>query len=111
MKVIVKYINEKGEELKEIVTVEKDGRIEQEEKDSTEEIEGLEGDAYETEAKEFKGYTLKEEPSNARGEMISTEENTIYVTYYYEKTKVTIKVKYVNAITGELVEKLKVKSE
>ena len=105
MKVIVKYINdETKEEMKEIVIVEKDGKIELEEKDSIETIEGLEGDKYETKGKKFKNYVLKEVPENAKGEMISTEGNEIYVMYYYEKAKAKVTVKCINEKTGEVLE-------
>ena len=78
-KVIVKYVDKQtGEELHQ------------------EEIKGYEGDPYETEAKEFDGYDLIEEPKNKTGEM---EDKDITVTYYYAK-KAEIEVQYLEKGTN-----------
>ena len=44
---------------------------------------GLAGSGYETEEKEFYGYSLKETPKNQKGKYVGDE--TIYVNYVYEK--------------------------
>ena len=61
-----------------------------------EEITGYEGDPYKTEAKEFDGYDLIEEPKNKEGEM---EDKDITVTYYYAK-KTEIEVQYLEKGTN-----------
>ena len=72
-KVIVKYVDETtGKELA-----------------SNETIEGLAGEPYITEEKEFEKYELKEKPENAEGEI---KEGTTEVIYYYRYyTKVIVK--------------------
>ena len=68
-------------------------------------IEGKVGDSYETSREVIEGYRKAgEEPENANGKMIKDPKtnNTIYVTYYYEKIpsgKIT--VKYLDKETGE----------
>ena len=69
-------------------------------------IEGYVGDPYETTRETIENYRAAEpEPENSQGKMEENdndEENTIYVTYYYEKIpsgKIT--VKYVDMDTGE----------
>ncbi len=67
-------------------------------------IEGKVGDLYETARKVIEGYRKAgNEPENSSGKMErNNENNTIYVTYYYEKIpsgKIT--VKYLDKETGE----------
>ncbi len=68
-------------------------------------IEGKVGDSYETSREVIEGYRKAgEEPENANGKMIKDPKtnNTIYVTYYYERIpsgKIT--VKYLDKETGE----------
>ena len=64
---------------------------------------GLVGDTYTTQEKEFDGYNLVKEkyPENAKGNM---SEEVITVTYYYIKN-VTITVQYVDIDTNEKIEK------
>ncbi len=87
-KVVVEYIDKAtGEKINEIIPETN------QEKDSTEEIEGHEGDEYETKEKIFKDYKLKETAGNTRGKMrITVSANgkintTTYVKYYYEKVE------------------------
>ena len=61
-----------------------------------EEITGYEGDPYKTEAKEFDGYDLIEEPKNKEGKM---EDKDITVTYYYAK-KTEIEIQYLEKGTN-----------
>ena len=86
--VVVEYIDKAtGEKLKDIVPETSA------EKDSTEKIEGHEGDKYETVEKTFKNYKLVETTNNTKGEMKvttkpdGTVEITTYVKYYYEKVE------------------------
>ena len=64
--VIVTYKNKQGESLTENIT-----------------MENLAGSAYETEEKEFLGYTLTKNPENKNGLYVSNQ--TIYVNYIYDK--------------------------
>ncbi|MDN3101468.1 MucBP domain-containing protein, partial [Enterococcus faecalis] len=55
---------------------------------------------YESNAKELKGYTLKETPSNATGTFTSEEQT---VTYVYERNEAApVTVKYVDEDGNEL---------
>ena len=62
----------------------------------TEVIQKLKGEEYRTEAKEYKGYDLEGEPTNAQG---ITREN-VEVKYYYRK-QVKIEVRYIDKETGK----------
>ena len=82
-KVIVKYVDEAtGEELakKEI-------------------IEGLAGNPYTTEEKEFENYELKEVPENAEGEIPEGTTEVIYYYRYYAK----VIVKYLEQNTNKVL--------
>ena len=82
-KVIVKYVDEAtGEELTKKVT-----------------IEGLAGEPYTTEEKEFENYELKEIPENAEGEIA---EGTTEVVYYYKHYAKVI-VKYLEQNTNKVL--------
>ena len=102
--VVVEYIDKAtGEKLKDIVP-ETSAK-----KDSTEKIEGHEGDKYETVEKTFKNYKLKETSNNTKGEMKvitkpdGTVEITTYVKYYYV-TEAKVKEEHIDIETGELLE-------
>ncbi|MBR3613772.1 MAG: MucBP domain-containing protein [Clostridia bacterium] len=98
-KVVVEYLDKTtGEKIFEIAEKDNDGdgiTDEEVKVDSTEEIEGHEGEAYEATRKEFDGYKLIEEerPENEKGTMIvivkedGTVDDTIYVRYYYSKVE------------------------
>ncbi len=64
--------------------------------------EGNEGDSYTTNEKEFEGYELVKEkyPNNKTGNMTKEQ---IEVDYYYIR-KGTIKVEYIDKITGEILD-------
>ena len=63
-------------------------------------IEGYEGKAYETSAKEIENYTLVEDSKNTTGTM--TRDEIIVVYYYLQNTKVT--VKHMDKNSGEVLE-------
>ena len=63
-------------------------------------IEGHEGKAYETSAKEIENYTLVEDSKNTTGTM--TRDEIIVVYYYLQNTKVT--VKHIDKNSGEVLE-------
>ena len=68
----------------------------------TEVIEKLKGEEYRTEAKEYEGYDLEEEPINAQG---ITQEN-VEIKYYYRK-QVKITIRYIDKETEkDLLEKV-----
>lgn len=69
------------------------------EKLDQEEIKGYEKDPYETEEKEFDGYTLVEVPKNATGTMTNKD---IVVQYYYRK-KVNVEVQYLEKTSGNIL--------
>lgn len=76
-KVIVKYVDDKGNEIIPSVT-----------------ISGKEGDKYKAEAKEVNGFKLVKTPGNASGNMTSKD---ITVTFTYEKIeKNSVTVRYVD---------------
>ena len=86
-KVVVEYIDRKDNSI-----------IEQEE------INGYEGEAYNTESKNFEGYILREEPENKNGNM--TDE-TIYVRYYYSHKSVGVIEKHIDVKTDKVLEELR----
>ena len=90
-KVTVNYIDKTtGEKLKE-----NDGS------ESTEVKEGLEGEAYETIAKEFKWYVLTDpEPTNTEGQMTKDE---IVVNYYYVRPETSLIEKHIDVTNNELL--------
>lgn len=98
-KVIVRYVDEKGQVVAEGNT-----------------IEGKVGDIYETKAKEINGYKLIETPRNASGTM--TKEDTI-VTYVYSKIQpeqpepeeAKVIVKFVDSDGKELSSSVTIKGE
>ena len=105
-KVIVEYIDKTtGEKLME---VDKDTKAE---KVSTVEIDGHEGDPYETVEKAFEKYEIVQEdyPQNSKGEMKVTRnpDGTVdivtYVRYYYIYTQSSVVVEYKDAMTGEVL--------
>ena len=65
--------------------------------------EGLEGDQYKISNKTFDGYDLDKNklPKNSSGKL---KEDEIVVTYYYKK-KTTIRVKYIDKLSGEEISK------
>ena len=69
------------------------------EKLDQEEIKGYEKDPYETEEKEFDGYTLVEVPKNATGTMTNKD---MVVQYYYRK-KVNVEVQYLEKTSGNIL--------
>ena len=83
-KVIVNYKDTEGKELSESIT-----------------IEGKVFDKYQTETKNFYGYTLTEIPSNAQGEMT---ENVIVVDYIYRLKDTKVIVNYKDTEGKELAE-------
>ena len=83
-KVIVNYKNTEGKELAESITI--DGKV---------------FDKYETEAKDFYGYTLTAIPQNATGEMT---EDVIVVNYIYKLKDATVTINYIDE-KGESLEK------
>ncbi|WP_239257418.1 MucBP domain-containing protein, partial [Listeria ilorinensis] len=80
--VIVKYVDEEGNEIAE-----------------TETLTGEVSADYETIAKDIAGYQLKETPENAIG-TYTTEDQT--VTYVYEKALGNVIVKYVDEEGNEI---------
>ena len=60
--------------------------------------EGIIGDSYTTQAKEFDGYKLITEPENKE---ITFSEEKITVTYGYRKISEGVEIKYINQETGE----------
>ncbi len=64
-----------------------------------EEIQGYEGDSYETKEKQFDGYGLLETPKNAKGKM---KANTIEVRYYY-KRKAQVEIQYLEKETNNIL--------
>lgn len=64
-----------------------------------EEIQGYEGDGYETKEKQFDGYGLLETPKNAKGKM---KANTIEVRYYY-KRKAQVEIQYLEKETNNIL--------
>jgi uncharacterized repeat protein (TIGR02543 family) len=83
--VIVSYIDENSEIIMEDIV-----------------YEGLEGDSYTTNSKEFEGYDLDERilPENAEGTMSS---ELIEVKYYYLR-RATVKVQYIDELTNEIID-------
>ncbi len=65
------------------------------------EINGYEGDEYNTEIKEFDGYELVEEPENKSGKMTI---DTIYVKYYYNQKSEGVIEKHIDVKTNEVLE-------
>ena len=76
-------------------------------KDSTEIIEGHEGDLYKTKEKEFADYELVQRPENAEGTMIvtkkddGTEDVTTYVRYYYAHKSSGVIEKHIDIMTNK----------
>ena len=68
-------------------------------------INGKVFDEYETEQKEFEGYTFVESTNNTIGTMT---ENEIEVIYYYKK-QATVKVEYIDKQTGEKLDEEEIK--
>ena len=68
-------------------------------------INGKVFDEYETEQKEFEGYTFIESTNNTIGTMT---ENEIEVIYYYKK-QATVKVEYIDKQTGEKLDEEEIK--
>ena len=107
----VEYIDKySSEKLQEKVKINEEKDV-YTEKDSTEIIEGHEGDIYETKEKEFEKYKLVETSNNTSGTMkVSIEEDgTINtrtkVTYYYAKESAGVKEEHIDIITGEVINK------
>ena len=107
----VEYIDKySGERLKEKVKINEEKDV-YTEKDSTEIIEGHEGDIYETKEKVFEKYKLVEKADNTSGQMKVTvnEDGTINtrtkVTYYYAKESVGVKEEHIDIVTGEVIKK------
>ena len=108
-KVIVEYLDKyTKEKLIELVEIE-DSETEEKtykEEDSTEIIEGHEGDKYETRVKAFDRYRLVEKPENAEGEMTVTVgedgkvDETTYVRYYYVYVSKGVREEHIDAETG-----------
>ena len=104
----VEYIDRNtGENIKEVEK--QDDKIEIE-KESTEIIEGHEGDFYQTEEKIFEDYVIIEKPENIQGEMkVIIDENGEVITetvvrYYYAHESAGVEEYHIDAITGELLE-------
>ncbi len=82
-KVIVQYIDKETDSV--IKTTEK---------------EGLEGDVYETIAKEIPGYILVEEPEDR---IVTMRKEAIIVRYYYSRISEGVVEKHIDEITGEML--------
>ena len=66
-----------------------------------EEQEGLEGEVYESSAKDFEGYVLVEEPENRTVTMTKEE---IVLVYYYSYISGGVIEKHIDEITGEVLD-------
>ena len=66
-----------------------------------EEQEGLEGEVYESSAKDFEGYVLVEEPENRTVTMTKEE---IVLIYYYSYISGGVIEKHIDEITGEILD-------
>ncbi len=103
MKVIVEYIDTNTTlKLKEI------NKETQSQEDSTETIEGLEGDSYTTKEKKFDNYKLVNKTDNTEGIMKPENGSSeIRVKYYYAKVSPGVKIKYIDSKTGEIIKEEK----
>ena len=115
----VEYLDKySGKNLVELIdtTPENEANKVYKEKDSTEIIEGYEGQEYKTEVKSFKGYKLVETSENTEGKMKVTEGedgklNTVtYVKYYYAASAGGVREQHIDVDTGkEIIEEVQYK--